>query len=103
VTFFRPLVLSILAGLSWEVGCSSLPGLPTSVDPVCGRRVVEVDAPATREYRGETYYFDTEACAFSFDARPEEYRRRAKEERPDPSLWKSDQGAARSFEVRDRE
>lgn len=102
MTFLRLLVLSLLAGLSWEIGCSSLPGLPTSVDPVCGRRVVEVDA-VTREYRGETFYFDTEACAYSFDARPEEYRRRARTERPDPSLWKPDEPGERSAEVRDRE
>jgi len=98
----RLLVLSLPAGLIWGVGCSSLPGLPTSVDPVCGRRYARVDAPATREYRGETFYFDTEACAYSFDARPEEYRRHARAERPDPGLWEADGPGARASEVRDR-
>jgi YHS domain-containing protein len=63
---------------------------------------VEEDAAATREFHGETFYFDTQACAYSFDARPEEYRRRAKEGWPDPSLWEPDRAGARSSEVRDR-
>ena len=97
----RLLSLGLLAGLCCEAACSNLPGLPTSIDPVCGRGVVEVDAVAVREYRGRTYYFDSQACAFSFDAHPEDYRRRAQAE---SEAVQSNKGPwERSLEVRDRD
>jgi len=55
----RLLTLVFLSLLSWETGCARLPGLPTALDPVCGRRVIQVDAPAVREHRVKTFYFDS--------------------------------------------
>jgi YHS domain-containing protein len=97
------LVLAFLAGLSWDGGCAGVPGLETAVDPVCGRRVIQVDAPAVREYQGEKFYFDSAACAYSFDARPEEYRRRAHTDPNDVSSQEDALPGARSTETRDRD
>ena len=40
---------------------------PTATDPVCGMRVDLLDAPATREHGGATYYFCSVWCAQRFD------------------------------------
>jgi YHS domain-containing protein len=42
-------------------------------DPVCRMEIEPHDATATREYRGHTYYFCTEACGLQFDRDPEQY------------------------------
>ncbi|MFQ6671837.1 MAG: YHS domain-containing protein [Candidatus Tectimicrobiota bacterium] len=41
-------------------------------DPVCGAAVDEASAPASTEYKGETFYFCSQAClqAFKEDAEP---------------------------------
>jgi len=61
-----------------------------------------VDAPAVREHRGKTFYFDSEACAYRFDASPEEYRRRVEADR-DEATWEDDGPGARSAVDRDRQ
>jgi YHS domain-containing protein len=97
----RVLALALLAGLFCEDACSDFPGPATATDPVCGRGVVQADAVAVREYRGQTYYFDSQACASSFDARPEDYRRRSQAE---PEAIPSNQGPwERSLKVKDRD
>jgi YHS domain-containing protein len=45
----------------------------TAVDPVCGMAVDKATAPATREFKGRTYYFCTEGCAQSFSENPTRY------------------------------
>jgi adenylate cyclase len=42
-------------------------------DPVCGMRIDPVDAAATAEYEGRTYYFCSEACHDAFVADPSSY------------------------------
>jgi YHS domain-containing protein len=97
----RILALALLAALSCEDAGSNFPGPGTAFDPVCGRGVVEADAVAVREYRGQTYYFDTQACASSFDLRPEDYLRRSK---ADPQAIQSNLGPwERSLNSRDRD
>ncbi|HVE42907.1 MAG TPA: hypothetical protein VNM14_23705 [Planctomycetota bacterium] len=72
-------VLTLLA----VVGCGPrLPGLPTGVDPVCGREIPQVDAAAVRHYGDDTFYFDSQACALTFDGAPQEYSRHAATARP---------------------
>ncbi len=80
-------VLALLAVL----GCGPrLPGLATAVDPVCGREIPQVDAPAVRRYHDDTFYFDSQACALTFDGAPQEYSRRAATPRPAADdAWKS--------------
>jgi YHS domain-containing protein len=100
VKTFRLVAQALLAGLFWETACEPrLPELPTAVDPVCERRITEVDAAAVRLYRGATFYFDTEKCARTFDGDPEGYRRRVETDRAD---WGDEGAQRRSSEVRDR-
>lgn len=42
-------------------------------DPVCGMDVNEATAPATSEYKGQTYYFCMPGCKRKFDQEPERY------------------------------
>ncbi|MHB8542239.1 MAG: heavy metal translocating P-type ATPase [Candidatus Acidiferrales bacterium] len=53
------------------------PAVPGSsqpaIDPVCGMKVDPARAKATREYRGQTYYFCCNGCAEKFAAAPEKY------------------------------
>jgi YHS domain-containing protein len=80
---------------------SELPELPTAVDPVCGRTVVQVDAPSVRQVHGRTYYFDSERCARQFDAGPEDYVRRVEKDRTLDS-WDKDWAGGPSRESRNR-
>src|SRR5271165_531121 len=48
-----------------------------SRDPVCGMEVEAGSATATREYKGETFYFCSPGCAQDFDADPARYARPA--------------------------
>lgn len=36
-------------------------------DPVCGMEVDEETAPASTEYKGQTYYFCSQACKEGFE------------------------------------
>lgn len=45
-------------------------------DPVCGMDVDEKKAPATLVYKGETYYFCTQACKRAFEKNPQKYVKR---------------------------
>ncbi len=42
-------------------------------DPICGMHVDPQDAVATREHRGQTFYFCSPACVEKFDADPQRY------------------------------
>jgi YHS domain-containing protein len=42
-------------------------------DPVCGMMVDEKKAPATSEYKGQTYYFCAKGCKVAFDKNPDKY------------------------------
>ena len=44
-----------------------------SVDPVCGREVVEKEAAAKTEWAGQTYYFCSEACQRKFEESPKDF------------------------------
>jgi Cu+-exporting ATPase len=45
----------------------------TAKDPVCGMEIDPRTAAATAEYKGETYYFCSDACHQKFKAEPEKY------------------------------
>ena len=49
-------------------------------DPVCKMEVEAGSAAATREYKGQTFYFCSAGCAKNFDADPARYVRQAKPE-----------------------
>src|SRR5215471_12728153 len=49
-------------------------------DPVCRMEVEAGSAAATREYKGQTFYFCSAGCAKNFDADPARYVRQAKPE-----------------------
>jgi P-type Cu+ transporter len=42
-------------------------------DPVCGMQLAEASAPATSEYKSNTYYFCSSACKAVFEKNPEKY------------------------------
>lgn len=42
-------------------------------DPVCGMAVDTDAAPATSEYKGQTYYFCAPGCKKQFERDPERY------------------------------
>jgi Cu+-exporting ATPase len=42
-------------------------------DPVCGMTIEEVDAAATIEHNGTTYYFCSKDCAETFQEDPDDY------------------------------
>ena len=46
------------------------------VDPSCGMEIDPASAVATREYRGERYYFCSRSCLQQFDAHPERLQAR---------------------------
>lgn len=50
-----------------------LPKIKLAVDPVCQMEVQKGNAPATRQYKGKSYYFCAVACAKRFDENPEIY------------------------------
>ncbi len=43
------------------------------IDPVCGMSVEEKDAAGLAEYKGTTYYFESEDCITKFNEHPEQY------------------------------
>lgn len=43
------------------------------VDPVCKMTIDSEKAPATSEYKGQTFYFCAKPCKARFDAAPEKY------------------------------
>lgn len=51
----------------------------TVVDPVCGMNIKKLDAKATTEYNGQTYYFCMEGCLEKFKKDPQEYAQKAEE------------------------
>ena len=44
-----------------------------AIDPVCGMSVNENTAPATADYKGQTYYFCSTDCKVKFQREPEKY------------------------------
>jgi Cu+-exporting ATPase len=42
-------------------------------DPVCGMNVDPAKAAGTSDYEGRTYYFCSNGCKATFDARPKEF------------------------------
>ncbi|HUO84288.1 MAG TPA: YHS domain-containing protein, partial [Thermoanaerobaculia bacterium] len=55
------------------------------IDPVCRMRVDPANAPATSEYKGQTFYFCMPGCKNQFDADPEKYASTAEVAASDPS------------------
>jgi len=47
--------------------------MATVKDLVCGMEIDPKSAAATAEYKGETYYFCSDACHEKFKADPEKY------------------------------
>lgn len=45
----------------------------TQRDPVCNMEVDEQNAAASSQYKGEDYYFCSQACKQKFDRNPEQY------------------------------
>lgn len=54
--------------------------MPSHIDPVCGMRVEEQDAAGLSEYKGRTYYFDSEECMKRFNQHPERYAEKSDSE-----------------------
>jgi YHS domain-containing protein len=46
-------------------------------DPVCGMDVNEKNAPATSEYKGQSFAFCSLNCKQQFDKNPEQYARKS--------------------------
>ncbi len=44
-----------------------------AIDPVCGMKVEEADAPAAAEYKGVKYFFCSEDCKEEFEGDPQSY------------------------------
>ena len=42
-------------------------------DPVCGMEVTVEEAPAVKEYEGQSFYFCTVLCSVLFEIDPERY------------------------------
>ncbi len=42
-------------------------------DPVCGMQLQPDRAAASVDYKGQTYYFCTDACRKQFETEPERY------------------------------
>ena len=57
--------------------------MASHTDPVCGMKMEEKDAAGKDEYKGKTYYFDSEDCMSKFHQHPEKYA--GKEEANGPS------------------
>lgn len=47
--------------------------MKSHIDPVCGMQVEEENAAGLSEYKGRTYYFDSEECLKRFNQHPEQY------------------------------
>ncbi len=45
----------------------------TAIDPVCGMKVEETDAPDKLDHEGTTYYFCSTDCREEFEANPGDY------------------------------
>lgn len=52
--------------------------MATARDPVCGMTVDTETAPATSEYKGQTYYFCAPGCKKQFERDPERYVEKSK-------------------------
>ena len=50
------------------------------IDPVCGMSVEEKDAAGLSEYKGTTYYFESEDCISRFNLHPEQYANKSDKE-----------------------
>jgi YHS domain-containing protein len=46
-----------------------------ALDPVCGMQVRTADAPASRQYDGQSYWFCCDHCAERFDREADRYAR----------------------------
>jgi len=53
--------------------------MATVKDPVCGMEIDAMDAAATSDYEGTTYYFCAIACKERFDAEPAKFLGAAEE------------------------
>lgn len=42
-------------------------------DPVCLKRLEEEDIQEQSDYRGQTYYFDSDRCREIFEERPDDF------------------------------
>lgn len=66
--------LGLMAALVLISGCTLNDRYDESArDPVCGRSLEKKSAPETRTYLRKAYYFDSDACARSFDEHPARY------------------------------
>ena len=59
-----------------------LEGTAKLVDPVCGMTVTKDTAAGKKEYKGQTYYFCSQACLGKFSANPEAYADRSAQQKP---------------------
>ena len=48
-----------------------------TIDPVCGMKVDENNAPAQTQFAGKKYSFCSEECRKKFEQNPEEYAQTA--------------------------
>jgi len=70
------LVLALLLTISLAFVLSGLAQQKaddTATDPVCGMTVKKLEAKATFDYRGTTYYFCSAGCKEAFAKEPEKY------------------------------
>jgi len=44
-----------------------------TIDPVCLKQIDECEAPEHAEFRGQTYYFDTDRCRRVFEQSPDDF------------------------------
>lgn len=44
-----------------------------TIDPVCLKRLDVQEAASKSEFRGNTYYFDSESCKRVFDSNPQDF------------------------------
>jgi len=44
-----------------------------TIDPVCLKQIDEREAPERAEFRGQTYYFDTDRCRRVFEQAPDDF------------------------------
>jgi len=62
-----------------------------TIDPVCLKQIDECEAPEKSEFRGQTYYFDSDLCRRVFDQAPEDFAGKI------PQIIYGDQGRRRSL------
>ena len=58
------------------------PQITEHIDPVCGMKLEGQDGAGIAEYKGTTYYFDSEECMVKFNENPERYAGPSTEEEP---------------------